>query len=70
MGQKKPDKINFYVCDPQKNIHCDGRAKPTCGTMCFCTINPEFAKDPAKPLTKKEYDTMAELKRKFVGNVW
>ena len=45
----------FYICDPSKNQKCGGRFLPHCGTQCFCTTNPEFAKDPSHPLTHEEY---------------
>ena len=45
----------FYICDPSKNRSCSGRFLPQCGTQCFCTTNPMFAKDSSHPLTHEEY---------------
>ena len=45
----------FFICDPAKNRRCPGRLNPHCGVQCFCTTNPEFAKDPSHPLTHEEY---------------
>lgn len=56
MSQQNLDKpSNFYICDPYKNVKCDGRFKPHCGIDCFCTTKPEFAMDPAHMLTYAEY---------------
>lgn len=50
-----PTKSKFYICDPRKNIKCDGRYQPHCGLDCFCTTNPKFSTDPTHPLTHEEY---------------
>ena len=55
-GKKNLDKpSNFYICNPYKNIKCNGRFQPHCGVDCFCTTNPEYAMDPTHMLTYAEY---------------
>lgn len=47
---------NFYICDPIKNMNCNGRFKEShCGTVCFCTTKPDFAVVPVHMLTYAEY---------------
>lgn len=44
----------MYICDPAKNIECDGRFQHHCGITCFCTTKLKYAKS-SHPLTHEEY---------------
>lgn len=53
---KKPEVLPVYLCDPEKNVYCQGRYKKGhCGTVCFCTTHPELSVD-GKRLGKKQYN--------------
>lgn len=58
---------NMYICDPAKNVLCDGRFQPHCGKSCFCTVKKEYAKDPTHPLTHEEYYKEEGIRMRLIG---
>ena len=51
--KSRPEPIKGYICDPKKNKEC---AKTACyerGGLCCLTLNPEYARENARPSTCK-----------------